>query len=249
MRAELAEIRDFLAATPPFSLLDAALLDALPAKLAIRYLRRGSVFPPPEEDGRAACLIRQGAVELRDGGGRLLARLAEGRSMLDLCCYSGGFSVHAAMAGAKDVHAVDLDENAIVMAQRNANLNSSRVKFTHADAFTWARTMVENGREWDLVIADPPKFVTGRDDEKGRGKYHDLNKLAAQLVKPGGFLVTCSCSGTLSEFEFEKLVTTAVHKLGRRLQIIDRTGAGPDHPTLSNYPGSRYLKVIWARVW
>lgn len=177
-----------------------------------------------------------------------LAGLAKDRSMLDLCCYSGGFSVHAAMAGAKDVQAVDLDEKAIAMAQRNANLNSKRVKFTHADAFTWARTMVDNGRQWDLVLADPPKFVTGRDDEKGRGKYHDLNKLAAQLVKPGGFLVTCSCSGMLSEFEFEKLVTTAVHKLGRRLQIFDRTGPGPDHPTLSNYPESRYLKVLWARV-
>ena len=87
MRAELAEIRDFLAATPPFSLLDAALLDALPAKLAIRYLRRGSVFPPPEEDGRAACLIRQGAVELRDGGGQLLARLAEG-DLHDAACHA-----------------------------------------------------------------------------------------------------------------------------------------------------------------
>jgi CBS domain-containing protein len=78
MRAELAEIRDFLAESPPFSLLAASLLDALPAKLAVRYLRRGSAFPPPEEAGRAACLIRQGAVELRDAGGRLLARLAEG---------------------------------------------------------------------------------------------------------------------------------------------------------------------------
>ena len=177
-----------------------------------------------------------------------LAELARGRTMLDLCCYSGAFSVHAAKAGATEVHGVDLDEKAIAMAKRNANLNDTRLKFTHADAFTWARTMVDNGRQWDIVLADPPKFVTGREDEKGRGKYHDLNKLAAQLVKPGGFLVTCSCSGMVSEFEFEKLVTTAVHKLGRRLQIISRTGAGPDHPTLSNYPESRYLKVIWARV-
>lgn len=178
-----------------------------------------------------------------------LGELAAGRSLLDLCCYTGGFSVHAARAGAAEIHAVDLDEDAIAMARRNANLNGAKIKFTHADAFTWARAMVENGRQWDVVLADPPKFVGGREDEKGRGKYHDLNKLAAQLVAPGGFLVTCSCSGMVNEFEFEKLVTTAVHKLGRRLQILRRTGAGPDHPTLSNYPESRYLKVIWARVW
>ncbi|BCX49166.1 oxidoreductase [Haloferula helveola] len=179
---------------------------------------------------------------------RKLAELAKGRTMLDLCCYTGGFSVHAALAGAEEVTAVDLDETAVAMAKRNANINGAKIKFTHADAFTWARTMIDNGRQWDVVLADPPKFVTGRDDERGRGKYNDLNRLAVQLVKPGGLLVTCSCSGLVNEFEFEKLVTTAVHKQQQRLQIFDRTGAGPDHPTLSNYPESRYLKVIWARV-
>lgn len=176
------------------------------------------------------------------------AALARDRSVLDLCCYSGAFSVLASLAGAAEVTGVDLDEKAIAMARRNANLNQVRPKLTHADAFTWARTMIENGRQWDLVLADPPKFVTGRDDEKGRGKYHDLNKLAVQLVKPGGLLVSCSCSGLVNEFEFEKLVTTAVHKQQRRLQIFHRSGAGPDHPTLSNYPESRYLKLLWARV-
>lgn len=178
----------------------------------------------------------------------MLAGFVEGKSVLDLCCYTGGFSVHAALAGAEEVTAVDLDEKAVAMAKRNANLNQARIKFTHADAFTWARTMVENGRQWDIVLADPPKFVTGREDEKGRGKYNDLNRLAVRLVKPGGMLVTCSCSGMVSEFEFEKLVTTAVHKEQKRMQIFDRTGAGPDHPTLSNYPESRYLKLIWGRV-
>jgi len=179
---------------------------------------------------------------------RRLAALATGKTVLDLCCYSGAFSVHAALAGAGEVTGVDLDEKAIAMAKRNANLNQARVKFTHADAFTWARTMIDNGRQWDLVLADPPKFVTGRDDETGRAKYHDLNKLALQLVKPGGLFVTCSCSGRLSEFEFEKIVTGAAHRQDRRLQVFDRTGAGPDHPTLSNYPESRYLKVLWSRV-
>ncbi|WP_367873428.1 class I SAM-dependent rRNA methyltransferase [Luteolibacter sp. Populi] len=176
------------------------------------------------------------------------AAMAEGRSVLDLCCYTGGFSISAALAGASEVTAVDLDEVSIEMAKRNANLNQQRIKFTHADAFTWARTMIENNRQWDLVIADPPKFIHGREDQLGHNKYHDLNKLALQMVKPGGIFVTCSCSGMLSPDEFEKIVVSAAHRQNRRLQIFDRTGAGPDHPTLSNYPESRYLKLLWCRV-
>ena len=143
---------------------------------------------------------------------------------------------------------VDLDETAIAMAKRNANLNNVKVKFTHADAYTWARTMIENGRTWDLVIADPPKFIHGREDEIGTAKYADLNKLALQLVAPEGLFVTCSCSGMLGAGEFEQIVTTSAHRRNKRLQTFDRTGAGPDHPTLSNYPESRYLKVLWSRV-
>lgn len=174
--------------------------------------------------------------------------LAEGRTVLDLCSYTGGFSIHAALHGAAEVTAVDLDEAAVAMAKRNANLNQAKVKFTHADAFTWMRTMIENGRTWDLVIADPPKFIHGREDEKGMGKYADLNKLAIDLVAPGGLFVTCSCSGQLTADAFERVVVNSVHRRDKRLQIFDRTGAGPDHPTLSNYPESRYLKLLWGRV-
>jgi len=179
---------------------------------------------------------------------RDFGKLAAGRTVLDLCCYTGGFAISAALAGAEDVSAVDLDENSVAMARRNANLNSVKIKFTHADAFTWARTMIENGRTWDLVIADPPKFIHGRDDEIGQGKYADLNKLAIQLVAPEGMFVSCSCSGMLGAGDFERIVTNAAHRQQKRMQIFDRTGAGPDHPTLSNYPESRYLKVLWSRV-
>jgi len=175
-------------------------------------------------------------------------QLAKERRVLDLCCYSGGFSISAALAGATEVTAVDLDEKAVAMATRNANLNGARIKFTHADSFTWLRTMIENGRQWDLVIADPPKFIHGREDQTGQGKYADLNKLALQVVAPGGIFVSCSCSGMLGADSFERIVTTAAHKLQRRLQIFDRTGPGPDHPTLSNYPESRYLKLLWSRA-
>jgi len=183
----------------------------------------------------------------RDNRQRLRAWVP-GRSVLDLCCYSGGFAIQAALGGAAEVTAVDLDEAAIAMAKRNANLNQAKIKFTHADAFTWMRGMIENGRTWDVVVSDPPKFIQGREDEKGMGKYADLNKLAVDLVAPDGLFVTCSCSGQLGAEDFERVVATAAHKRQKRLQILDRTGAGPDHPSLSNYPESRYLKVIWARV-
>lgn len=176
------------------------------------------------------------------------AAMAKDRSVLDLCCYTGGFSVSAALAGATDVSAVDLDEKAIEMAKRNGNINQTKVKFTHADAFTWARTMIENGRKWDLVICDPPKFIHGREDQLGHNKYHDLNSLALKMVNPGGLFVTCSCSGMLSADEFERIVISAAQRQNRRLQIFDRTGAGVDHPTISNYPESRYLKLLWCRV-
>lgn len=179
---------------------------------------------------------------------RRIRDLAGGRSVLDLCSYTAGFSINAALAGASEVTAVDLDEGAIAMGRRNANLNDAKVRFTHGDAFTWARQMVENQRQWDIVIVDPPKFITRKEDQLGHNKYHDLNSLALQLLAPGGIYVTCSCSGQLSPEGFERIIVGAAHRKDKRLQIFDRTGAGPDHPTLSNYPESRYLKLLWARV-
>ena len=184
-----------------------------------------------------------------------LSRLVEGKTMLDLCCYSGGFSIHAKLHGnAKEVTAVDLDEKAIAMAKRNANINAAggplRIDFVHADAFVYARQMVRNGKQFDVVLLDPPKFVLGRDEEKEEGlkKYHDLNMLGLQCVRKGGLFVTCSCSGLVSPSEFEKTVIKAAQRLGRRLQILEMTGPGWDHPFLSTYPEGRYLKVLWARV-
>ena len=179
---------------------------------------------------------------------RRVRDLASGRSVLDLCSYTAGFSINAALGGAGEVTAVDLDEGAIAMGRRNANLNDAKVRFTHGDAFTWARQMVKNERKWDLIIVDPPKFITGRDDRLGHNKYHDLNSLALQLLAPGGVFITCSCSGQLDADAFERIITGAAHRKDKRLQIFDRTGAGPDHPTLSNYPESRYLKLLWSRV-
>ena len=104
---------------------------------------------------------------------------------------------------------------------------------------------------WDAVVLDPPKLILGRNEEDeadGYRKYVDLNQLAISLVKPGGLFMTCSCSGLLEDVAFEKAVIKAAHRQARKLQFFDRTGAGADHPVMSNCLESRYLKVLWARV-
>ena len=178
-----------------------------------------------------------------------LGQWARGR-VLDLCCYTGGFSLSARLkAGCTDVTGVDLDEKAISQAKQNANYNQTRINFIHADAFTWLRQMIKNGEQWDTVVLDPPKLIHRRDaQEEGIFKYRDLNALALQVVKPGGLFVTCSCSGLISTENFEELVIGTAHRHAKKLQVLDRTGPGADHPVMSNCPESRYLKALWARV-
>ncbi|MBX7211709.1 MAG: class I SAM-dependent rRNA methyltransferase [Verrucomicrobiaceae bacterium] len=180
---------------------------------------------------------------------RRFGQFARGR-VLDLCCYSGGFSLAAKLIGkCDDVTGVDLDEQAIAQAKQNGNLNQTRINWVHADVFTWMRQAQKNGELWDTIVLDPPKLVWSRDEtDEGRKKYNDMNVLALQLIRPGGLFVTCSCSGLLEEAEFEYIVTSAAHRYQRKLQILDRTGAGSDHPVMSNCPESRYLKTLWAVV-
>ena len=137
-------------------------------------------------------------------------------------------------------------------ARRNSNLNQERIEWVQCDAYAYARQMRKDGKKFDVVILDPPKLVDGRDElerEEGFVKYEDLNSLGIVITEPAGLLGTCSCSGQVSAEEFERLVVRAAHRVGRKLQFIDRTGAGMDHPVMSNCPESRYLKLLWARVW
>ncbi len=179
--------------------------------------------------------------------------LVQGKRVLDLCCYTGAFSIMASvLGGAAEVTGVDLDEEAIEQAKRNAHINlQHKINWIHADAYSYARQMQTNGEKWDVILIDPPKFVESRDPEeefKAWGRYEDINKLGISLLQPGGTLVTCSCSGLLSLNRFEDILVKAAHRTNRRLQIFDVTGAGSDHPIYSNCPESRYLKVLWTRV-
>lgn len=179
---------------------------------------------------------------------RRLAEWRTGESLLDLCSYTGGFAVAAGRARGGEITTVDLDETAVETARRNAQRNRVRMRCVHADAFAYMRDMLREGRTFDTVVLDPPKLIDGRDEiEPGRRKYFDFNRLALQLVAPGGLLLTCSCSGLLSAEEFGKVVNSAT-PAGRRLQILHRSGAGGDHPVAGDCPETEYLKALWVRV-
>jgi len=187
----------------------------------------------------------------RENRRKFAGLVSPGTRLLDLCSYTGGFAVTAAvLAEPGEVTGVDLDEKAIAQARRNGNLNQkNRIKWVHADAFAYARQMMQNGELWQALVLDPPKFLESREEEyEGRRKYEDLNRLAIALVERGGLFVTCSCSGLWNMEEFERVVTLAAHRQNRRLQFFNRTGPGADHPVMSNAPEGRYLKVLWARV-
>ena len=181
---------------------------------------------------------------------RRFASLCCGLDVLDGCCYTGGFGLYAMARGrAACVTAVDLDEDALELARANAKLNQVRINFAHADVFTYLRQMQTNGRSFDAVVLDPPKFVPTRDDYSGGSKkYADLNALGMSVLKPGGLLLTCSCSGLIGREDFLDLVKSAAQRLGRPLQILDVTGPGPDHPVMAHCPESAYLKAVWARL-
>ena len=181
-----------------------------------------------------------------------LASFCANKSVLDLCCYTGGFAVQAKKLGqARDVTAVDLDEKAIELVKENARLNQIRIDSVHADIFAYLRDMQRNGRQFDVVVLDPPKLIRSRRDlEEGTRKHLDMNRLALPLVAPGGLLLTCTCSGLLDPLEFNKLIHQAA-KQGipdRSVQILDRTGAAPDHPIALDCPETEYLKAAWLRV-
>jgi 23S rRNA (cytosine1962-C5)-methyltransferase len=180
---------------------------------------------------------------------RKLAEFCAGKSVLDLCCYTGGFAIQAMkLGGAVDVTGVELDESAAALARDNAKLNRLKLNIVQADAFAYIRDMLRNGRKYDVVVLDPPKLIRSRDEiEEGRRKYYDFNRLAMQLVAPDGLLLTCSCSGLLDLAEFSKIVCAAP-EVGRRVQVLTKGGASADHPIATNCPESEYLKTMWLRL-
>jgi 23S rRNA (cytosine1962-C5)-methyltransferase len=183
-----------------------------------------------------------------------LAEYCRDRTVLDVCCYTGGFAVQAAkLGGAREVTGIDLDEEPLKTARQNAALNDVRVKFTQADAFAYMRDMLREGKQFDVVVLDPPKLIRNRMEiEEGTRKHFDLNRLAMQLVRPGGMMLTCSCAGLLQDSEFLRVVRAAGRSAfaaaPRNIQFLSRAGAAACHPVSATCPETEYLKAMWVRL-
>jgi len=179
---------------------------------------------------------------------KYLSTFCDGARVLDLCCNSGGFGIYAkAIGGASEVTGVDLDEEILAIAERNARLNKAKLRFVQADIFHWLR---DGKRDpYDVVILDPAKMTRDREQViPALKKYLDMNKLALGAVRRGGIFLTCSCTGLVSEEQFLDMLRRAAYYAGRTVQVLKVTGAGADHPWQAHVPESRYLKAAFCRV-
>jgi len=178
-------------------------------------------------------------------------KYAKGKSVLNCFSYTGTFALHCALNGSKDVTNVDVSQTALDIAKENVALNhlGDNVKFVKADVFKLLREYRDEARTFDMIILDPPKFVESKAQLTGacRG-YKDINMLAMQLLKPGGILLTFSCSGLMESGLFQKVVADAALDAKRKAYIVDRLHQAPDHPVSSNYPEGYYLKGLVCQV-
>lgn len=179
------------------------------------------------------------------------AQYASGR-VLDVFCYSGGFGLTALKAGsATRVIGVDVSEAAVTLASENARLNGldTKTEYVAKPAFEALEAFAAAGARFDMVVLDPPKMTRSRHTvEKALKGYYSLNKLAVDLLPPGGILVTCSCSGLVSREDFEQVLATVVMRTGRHIQVLESRRQSPDHPVSISCPESEYLKCYVCRV-
>lgn len=182
----------------------------------------------------------------------LVRSVSCGRRVLNLFSYSGAFGVAALAGGAAFVAQVDSSGAALAAARENHLLNGqsvdgaeARVSFVEADVFTDLRERVARGESWDVIVTDPPAFAkkTLDVDRACRG-YKDINRLAMKLLAPGGTLLACSCSGPIDVALFQKVLFGAALDAGVPLRIVEKRGAGPDHPVSIDCPEGEYLKAF-----
>jgi 23S rRNA (cytosine1962-C5)-methyltransferase len=182
---------------------------------------------------------------------RLVGSLSSGAEVLNLFSYTGAFSLHAAAGDARRILNIDSSADALALSERAAAENgfSDRIDHLRVDVFDGIRGFRSEERRFDIVIADPPKFAhsAGQVERAARG-YKDLNRIAMDLVRPGGYLVTFSCSGLVSSDLFQKIVWSASIEARRDAQIVRRLSQSADHPVLLSFPEGEYLKGFVCRI-
>jgi 23S rRNA (cytosine1962-C5)-methyltransferase len=217
----------------------------LPARAAFR--ERGLQFVAEVSGGQKTGFF----LDQREN--RLLVRgLAGGRRVLNLFSYSGAFGVAALAGGATRVVHVDVSEPALSLARENHRANGQRAdepdalaSTVAADVFEDLRVRVAAGEEWDLIVTDPPAFAKRRGDvDRACRGYKDVNRLALKLLARGGLLLACSCSGPVGGDLFQKVLFSAALDAGREARLLEKRGAGPDHPVSIDCPEGEYLKAF-----
>jgi 23S rRNA (cytosine1962-C5)-methyltransferase len=181
---------------------------------------------------------------------RRAASYARDRTAADVCCYTGGFALSLAAAGARVV-GVDSSETALQLARHNAERNglADLTEFVRGDAFRWLEGEAEAGRRYGMVVLDPPRFARSRRGVPQALKaYERLNALALRCVEADGVLVTCSCSGRVDASDFLDALGRAAATAGRRVRVVERLGQAPDHPVSVACPESAYLKCLVCHV-
>ena len=223
-------------------------------------LARGAEPPRPlslvENGVRYAVDVQQGHktgfyFDQRDNRAAV-ARYVAGKRVLDIFCYTGGFGLTSLTVGkARQVHAVDVSESALELARKNAEANqvAGAIEFVKSDAFEELERLVAAGEMFDVVILDPPKLTRHRAGlSKALRGYHSLNQLAVNVLKPGGILVSCSCSGLIGRDDFVGMLAAVSQRSGRPIQILESRGQAADHPTSVHCLETAYLKCYICRV-
>ena len=179
------------------------------------------------------------------------AHFCKGKRVLDTFTHTGAFGLNAFKAGAREVISVDISPEAVEMVNHNIKLNNAESKMSAvcADVFDLLKQYEANGEKFDVIILDPPAFTkSAKMIEKAYGGYKEINLRAMRLLSPGGILVTCSCSYFMETKMFCDVIMHAAMDSHKKIQILEKRGAGPDHPVLSGYPKSEYLKCVVCRV-
>lgn len=174
-----------------------------------------------------------------------IAPLVKGADVLDCFCHTGAFAMHACRYGACHVTAVDISDEAIEYARRNAGLNGfdDRMDYVVGNTFDVLKDYQKAGRSFDVVILDPPAFAKSKKALPGAQRgYKDINLRAMKIIKPGGFLVTCSCSHYMYPEMFQQVIQSAAEDAGKLLRMVEFRTQAKDHPYLISYPESLYLK-------
>jgi len=181
----------------------------------------------------------------------LLKHVCQGAEVLDCFCHTGSFAVHAALYGATKVTAIDISEDAIAMAKKNAELNNvlDICDFQVTNAFDYLRTKSDEGQQFDVVILDPPAFTKSRKALEGAARgYKEINLRGIKMVRPGGFLITCSCSFHMDRELFKLLVLDAAHDAKRTIRMVEYRTQAKDHPILPAAEETEYLKFLMIQV-